>query len=415
MNSTAGPITAYRRYWLPELAVLAAVAIVSTVLFAVTDLDITAARWFYHPDLANPWPVADRPVWSLFYRSAPWVTGSLAVAGVGLLVIGVLREKSRRFRMYGIFILLSVIFGPGLLVNKVLKDHWGHPRPRQLVEFGERLHYSPPPLPAGAHGKSFPCGHCSVGYLYGLGWWLWRRRRPRRAVLSLAVGLILGTLLGFGRMAAGAHFLSDAVWSALIAYGVAHVLYYYALRIPAREDSLSALYPRLERSPRLKAAAIAAAVIAGVGIIGGGILATPHYADLAAGVRLADLPAAPERVEVIADTLDVEVIMVAGPPAEIECTGSVHGFGLPYNDIRWAWEFEERPAPTLRYRVTEQGWFTDIDGVARIRIPVRDLRVISVRVGHGDIIVFDETGGLFAARHVPALDLHTAEGRVQQP
>jgi membrane-associated PAP2 superfamily phosphatase len=414
MNSSSGPIAAYRRYWLPELAVLAALAIATTVLFAVTDLDIASARWFYHPELADPWPIASQPLWLLFYWSAPWVTGSLAVAGVAMIVAGVLREKSSRLRMYGLFIMLCVILGPGLMVNKVLKDHWGRPRPRQLVEFGGRLEYAQPFLPAGAHGKSFPCGHCSVGYLYAIGWWLWRRRRPRLAAGSLVIGLVVGTLLGLGRMAAGAHFLSDAFWSALIAYGVAHVLYYYGLRIPAREDSRPALYPLIERSPRLKTAAIAATVLLGLGIIGGGMLATPHYDDLTHRIRLADFPAAPETVEVLADTLDVELTLVAEPRAEIECTGYIHGFGMPKNEIRWAWEFEERPVATLRYRVTQKGWFTDIDGVARIRLPVQDLRAIVVRVGRGDISVADATGR-FAAGRLPTLDLQTSDGRVQQP
>lgn len=31
--------------------------------------------------------------------------------------------------------------------------------------------------------------------------------------------------------------------------------------------------------------------------------------------------------------------------------------------------FEDRPVPALVYRVTEDGWFLYIDGVARIRLP----------------------------------------------
>jgi membrane-associated PAP2 superfamily phosphatase len=235
MNSSDGPIAAYRRYWLPEMAVLLALAAAVTVLFSATRLDIEAARWFHHPSLADPWPVASQPVWHVFYRSAPWVTGSLAVTGAALLVAGLVRGKSRRFRLLGIFLLLCVAVGPGLIVNGILKDHWGRPRPRQIAEFGGRLEYVPPLLPARTHGKSFPCGHCSVGYLYAAG--------------SLAAGTLIGTLLGFGRMAAGGHFLSDILWSGLIAFGTAHVLYYYVLRIPAREDSRDVLYPRIERSP----------------------------------------------------------------------------------------------------------------------------------------------------------------------
>src|SRR3989304_2633126 len=85
-------------YWLPELAALISITMGETVLFSVTGLDIAAARRFYHPDLADPWPVANRPLWSLFYRSAPWVTGSLAVTGAALLVAGTIRTESRRLR-----------------------------------------------------------------------------------------------------------------------------------------------------------------------------------------------------------------------------------------------------------------------------------------------------------------------------
>jgi lipid A 4'-phosphatase len=414
LSSPGGPIAAYRRFWAPELIALGALALGSTVLFSVTDLDIAAARRFYHPELPDPWPVASHPLWSLFYRSAPWVTGSLAVTGVALLVAGVIRRKSHQLRLYGLFILLCVVIGPGLIVNAVLKDHWGRPRPRQIVELGGRLEYAPPLLPSGTHGKSFPCGHCSVGYLYAVGWWLWRRRRPRWAAGSLAAGTVLGTLLGIGRMAAGGHFLSDVVWSGLIALGVAHILYYYGLRIPAREEMRASLYPRIEQSPRLRAAVTAAAILLGAGIILGGALATPHHEDLTARVLTTDFPAAPEAFEVIVDTLDVEVRLVAGPPSEIVLTGTVHAFGLPTSRIRASWEFREEPVPTLRYRVARKGWFTDVDGVARFRLPFQDLRRITVRAGRGDIRVEDATGGQAAGR-LPALDLFTADGRVRKP
>ncbi|HSQ78127.1 MAG TPA: phosphatase PAP2 family protein [Nitrospirota bacterium] len=411
MNTVRGPIISYRRYWLPEAVVLALLTLVTVVLFAITDLDLVTVRPFYHPELSVPWPVSNDPLWLLFYRSAPWITGSLAVAGVALLITGVVREKSRRLRLYGIFILLSVIIGPGLIINLALKDHWGRARPRQLVEFGGSSEYSQPLAPFQASGKSFPCGHCSVGYLYGIGWWVWRRSHPRRAVVSLAAGLAVGTLLGIGRMTDGGHYLSDAFWSALIALGIAHVLYYYVLRIPAREDSRSVLYPLLRQSPRLKATVIAFSVLIGAGIIGGGLLANPHYADLTAHIRLADFPSEPHILEVTADTLDVELSLVSVPPGEIESSGAVHGFGLPNSDFSVAWTFEERPLPTLHYRVVPDGLFTDIDGIARIRVPVQDLAKIIVRVKHGDITVIDTRRDAQGGKR-PTLDLHTSDGRV---
>ncbi len=411
MTAVKGPIISYRRYWLPEAIVLVLLAIATVFLFAITDLDLATLRPFYHPELEGPWPVANDPLWLLFYRSAPWITASLAVAGVVLFIAGVVREKSRQLRLYGIFILLCVVLGPGLIINLMLKDHWGRARPRQLVEFGGTSEYSQPLVPFQASGKSFPCGHCSVGYLYGLGWWVWRRSHPRWAAASLATGLVTGTLLGIGRMTDGGHYLSDAFWAALIALGIAHVLYYYVLRVPAREDSRSVLYPLLTQSPRLKAAVIIATILTGTGIIGGGLLANPHYSDLAAQVRFTDFPSEPKVLEVTADTLDVEITLIAGPPGELECSGGVHGFGLPNSGFSVTWKFEAGPLPTLRYRVFPEGLFTDIDGIARIRVPAPGLDRIVVLVKHGNITVVDEGRGSKAGKR-PVLDLHTSDGRV---
>jgi lipid A 4'-phosphatase len=413
-HAGAGPIKTYRRYWLPELIVLILLAVGTIILFSFTDLDIISLHPFYQPSSANPWPRGNEPLWSLLYRSAPWVTGSLAVVGTILVVIGLLRDGSKQVRTYGFFILLCVAIGPGLIINVALKDHWGRPRPRQIIEFGGKFEYVQPFVPAAARGKSFPCGHCSVGFLYALGWWVWRRRHPRMAVVSLVTGLTLGTFLGLGRMATGAHFLSDAVWSALIAFIVAHVLYYYVLRIPAREDARSAVYPLIGQSPRLKAATITIMTLLSAGIIVGGMLANPHDRDLTARIRLGDFSARPVVIEIYADTLDIDLRLVSGLVNEIECTGAVHAFGLPINKITAVWQFEEKPRPTLQYRVSQKGLFTDIDGIAHLSIPVQNLERITIRVKRGDISVVDATGGDVAAGQLPRLDLATADGRVQK-
>ena len=348
---------------------MSALAVATIILFAVTDLDIISARWFYHPGQNNPWPVAWQPVWLFFYNSAPWVTGSLAVAGTTALIAGLLRKEARKFRTYGLFILLCVAIGPGLIVNGILKDHWGRARPRQIVEFGGKHQYTQPLVPAGAHGKSFPCGHCSVGYLYGAGWWLWRRRSRLIAGLSLLAGLLLGTLLGFGRLAAGGHFLSDNLWSGLIALGVAHVLYYYVLRIPAREDSVSTLYPLIEKDRRYRIAAISGAAFLGTGILIGGVVASPHFDDLSYRVPLDAYTTRPETIEIRAGRIDVELILTRELADEVRSSGYVHGFGLPTNTLKGLWEYREQPVPTLFFTVVQRGWFPDIDGIAMIELP----------------------------------------------
>jgi lipid A 4'-phosphatase len=414
MVDTTGPIAAYRRYWFPEAIVLSVLTVAIIIVFAATDLDITSARPFYHPGQTNAWSVASQPLWSLFYKSAPWITGSLALAGTAALINGLVRKEARRSRTHGLFILLCVAIGPGLIVNGILKDHWGRARPRQIVEFGGKHTYTQPLVPGDAHGKSFPCGHCSVGYLYGVGWWIWRRRSLWASSTSLVAGLTIGTLQGFGRLAAGGHFLSDNLWAGLIALGLAHVLYYYVLRIPAREDAVSSLYPRIEQDRRFRYASVAGASLLGAGIVIGGIVASPHFIDLSHRVSLDGHRARPEVIEILAEQLDVELVVTGELRNEVRSSGSVHGFGLPTNRLQALWEYREAPVPALVLSIVRRGWFPDIDGMARIELPRGGLKKVVVRVDLGDIIVTAGPVDGIEADEQPVLDLKTREGRVRR-
>src|SRR5436305_5189335 len=291
----AGGVRLVRRGGLPGLLFLTALAVAVTILFAVTRLDIAAARAFYSPNALDHWPLARELPWSVLYRLAPWITAVLVLSGLGALALGMARGHGD-WRRHGIFLLLSVVIGPGLLVNTVFKDHWGRPRPRDIVEFGGPLHYRIAPLPGGEGGASFPCGHCSVGFLYAVGWWVWRRRRPAWARASLAVGLLAGFALGLGRMAAGGHFLSDVIWSALLALGVAHVLYYDVLRLSGHElresEAASAGSPAAAPAARWHHLAAAVAALGGAGVLLA-LFATPHGTELTANVPPSSLPRAP--------------------------------------------------------------------------------------------------------------------------
>jgi hypothetical protein len=251
-----------------------------------------------------------------------------------------------------------------------------------------------------------------VGYLYASGWWLWRRKHPKFAALSLVTGITLGTMLGFGRMAAGGHFLSDNIWSGLIALGVAHALYYYILRIPAREDSISTLYPHIGHDRRYRTAAIAGASVLGFGILIGGIVASPHYADLHFRTQLSNYPVKPELIEIAAGRLDVELVLIPGERDRLESSGAIRGFGLPTNHLQVHWEYVEKPVPKLQFRVVEQGWFPDLDGMARFTLPGEGLKKVIVRIKQGDIVVDKgaQSDGDTGAQ--PEFELHTVDGKV---
>lgn len=386
---------------------LIATAIAVTVLFAVTPLDVAAARVFYSPNALDHWPLARELPWSVLYRLAPWITAALVLSGLAALAVGIACGYGD-WRRQGIFLLLSVVAGPGLLVNTVFKDHWNRPRPRDILEFGGPLHYRPAPLPGGEGGASFPCGHCSVGFLFAAGWWMWRRR-PARAWGSLALGLIAGFALGLGRMAAGGHFLSDVIWSALLALGVAHVLYHHVLRVPVYESLEAGAVVSRGPISRAQRWIVAGAALGGLGVLLA-LFAAPHGTELAAKIPLS----VPPRVfEVTARRANVEIVIVDAPADHVSIDGELHGFGLPTSRLEARSGFTLEPAPTLRYRIEQHGWFTDLDGLVRARVPAGELERIAVRLERGDIRVTDATREGVVRTGRIKLDLWTASGRVR--
>jgi lipid A 4'-phosphatase len=121
------------------------------------------------------------------------------------------------------YLLASLILGPGLIVNVLLKDHWGRARPLYISQGGGTAHFTPPLIVTDQcqSNCAFSSGHAALGY------WLvsvallappaWRGR-------AVAGALAFGTLIGFTRIAQGAHFLSDVVASGIIVVAVALVL-----------------------------------------------------------------------------------------------------------------------------------------------------------------------------------------------
>lgn len=230
----------YRRLWLPDLVVVAVLSVATVALFWATDLDIVSARMFYHPGHPDgPWPDGKWFLWSALYHSAPWLTALLVFLALAALVTGIVRKNSKLMLFRGLLILLAVTLGPGLIVNGILKRYWGRPRPRQVRELGGSEKHVPPfMIGETGTGHSLPCGHCSVGYVYCVFWFIWRRRRPKLAALSLCLSILLGTLMGIARLAAGGHFPSDIILAGCICFSVALVLHYFVLRIPSREDAM---------------------------------------------------------------------------------------------------------------------------------------------------------------------------------
>lgn len=158
-------------------------------------------------------PVADL-VAARMLRDALQMLPIAAALCVALLLVArrVCGVRALGYSTYraGIDALVSLALGPGLLVNVILKDHWGRPRPVQTEIFGGSF----PFVPAGeistfcSRNCSFVSGEASAAF------WLiclvpMVPVPYRRAALVCVLGLAITT--SALRLAFGAHYLSDVV------------------------------------------------------------------------------------------------------------------------------------------------------------------------------------------------------------
>lgn len=201
-------------HWLVPLFLLVA----GTAIVWILDLDHAVARAYFSPGDPTHWPVGYEQPWAFLYRWA--VTPAIGLAAGGCVALaGSFRAPRRALSRAGALIVLSLALGPLLLVNGILHETWGRPRPRQVVEFGGTKTYRPVLLPVrDRQAQSFPTGHAAGGFSLFAAYFALRGARPRLAWFFLLGGLALGGIIAWARIAQGGHWLSDCLWSAGIVW-----------------------------------------------------------------------------------------------------------------------------------------------------------------------------------------------------
>jgi membrane-associated phospholipid phosphatase len=173
------------------------------------QIDLFASGLFYRP--GEGFFLAHYPLVRISYE----VFADLHFYVFGLLLLLLFRAwlKGDSLRRL-LFLVLVLVIGPGLLVNEVIKADSGRARPRTTQVFGGDLRFTPAFEHSDqcARNCSFVSGHAAMGFYPLVFAWLTRKRR------WLAAGIALGSLVGLGRMAQGAHFLSDVVFAFWLTY-----------------------------------------------------------------------------------------------------------------------------------------------------------------------------------------------------
>ena len=195
--------------WGAGFAVWAAALAVSApwdleVSLAIADREAALGRVVA---LAGEWPA--------------WAATALCVV---VLILGRKQDSSlRAYRPLALAVILLAIICP-LIITQSFKFLWGRVRFRNLgVDFAG---FTPFYIPAGpGAGLSFPSGHVAMAFvLTPVVFFLARLRGTVPALIALAGVLLYGCLTAFGRIQAGAHYLTDCIFSIGLSFLLAAVL-----------------------------------------------------------------------------------------------------------------------------------------------------------------------------------------------
>jgi membrane-associated PAP2 superfamily phosphatase len=182
-----------------------------------SQLDLLFSSYFY------PFPETD--LLKAIYIAGPlpgWIV--VIASSIGLCI-----PKYKQFRRIFIYLIATLAIGSGLIVHAALKENWGRPRPKQVLEFGGkelfRPFYKPNFEETLDKHRSFASGHVTMGFFFFTFYFIGRKRH-NRALQWFGIGcsFFLGFLLSYARIAQGGHFLSDAVGSLIVMYLTAYFL-----------------------------------------------------------------------------------------------------------------------------------------------------------------------------------------------
>ena len=185
------------------------------VLMLFPGVDLPLSRVFYIPGRGFTWDTDG--VLELVRSLVPdIVIGSFGFC-FGLWLTGLMKpDWPWRLSTPRIaYLWVSLVIGPGLIVEALLKPSWGRARPKDITEFGGDALYSLPWVPANACDSncSFASGHAAVAF------WVSAYAAllpPRLRVWGVFAGVAFGLAVGLVRIAQGGHFFSDIVAAGFI-------------------------------------------------------------------------------------------------------------------------------------------------------------------------------------------------------
>ncbi len=382
-------------------------AVITVILGAwfTGELDLAIQSHCYVAE--QGWVHGDEFPWGFLYDWGAMPAILVAVGSVVGLVLGFKFEGLAKWSRVFLFAVTILIVGPGLVTNTWLKDNWGRPRPREVTEFGGRYAYETIlGRDDSSPGKSFPCGHATMGFFFFGGYFLLRRRRPGLAVGVLVFSLAFGTAIGVARVVQGGHFASDVVWAAGVVFLVSAGLFYLLglhRGVLTNATTPLGLFPAKAR--KIPKPVLIGGGILTAGLIAGVLLATPYEERREyTAEKSVSGPEAEMKFTFGAVTGEIEIL----PGDRYHVVKEAYGHGMPSSDIgdRWKDETDDDGFYRPRFYQSLNGWFTEIRQTIKAQIPLANAR-------YGKFELGPETGTVIQLpqpRNDQVLDLYGEHG-----
>jgi membrane-associated PAP2 superfamily phosphatase len=200
----------------PPLFLPLAILIALTAVLRFSELDLVVADAFYVDSVG--FPFKHTLLARVLHELCPVIVAMVVIYFVVAMIGSRWSTRLRAQRVAASFLLVSMALGPGLVVNTIFKGHFGRPRPSEVTRYGGPYEYRRVWQRGPRVGQSFPSGDASIGFYFGVPAFLVWRRRPRAGRGFLVLGFLMGAAFGLSRIAQGAHWTSDVLWSAGFVY-----------------------------------------------------------------------------------------------------------------------------------------------------------------------------------------------------
>src|SRR5690242_18644105 len=211
------------------LLIALAIAILAGLVFGLyPDIDLQVARYFHgFVDRGhNMFALRIYPPLMKARDIGLWIGTILVAPAVFAFIVKLLLPR-RKMLIAGratVFLIATMALGPGLLVNVLLKDHWGRPRPIDVTQFGGNQNFVAWWDPRGDCPSN--CSFVS-GDVAGTVWTIAPAALtpPHWRALAYAAALGLGAGMGTIRVMAGAPFPSGAIFASVFTFLIVWGMY----------------------------------------------------------------------------------------------------------------------------------------------------------------------------------------------